>query len=563
MKNKILWSVLVASFIIAAFSIALTLQASTNVMGQKQEDQLRELVNIVYRGYKEIGEGFISEVDTDSYNITIMSPSGKVINDEFEEAWYLVTDQKAIELFLSKVLDEPEAIVSTNTPFLFGRLILAGISSEDGSVVIATSTLKTFKNTISDMKIELVYILLVAILISIGLANLISFFIVSPLNKIDVEKPQEKDAGKYKEILPLVNKIQKQKIDIQNKERKLSEEQSQFYAVSESLREGLILINNTDSIIYINSSAKRILKLNSFHLGDNYHNIFNEALQTIVENTIKEGPQTTILYEKSNSYQVETTFIMNNEKYKGISLLIYDVTKRIEIENQRREFTANVSHELKTPLHIIAGSAELLQSGLVKKEDQDQFISQIYNESKRMGTIIEDIIKLSKLDEKAVTIDQEVINVKAVALTILSRLSNVAQERKIKLIVTGKDIFIKSNPSMFNQILYNLADNALKYTNAEGTVEIKTTQKDDIAIIEVIDNGIGIPPEYKDRIFERFFRVDKSRSKEVGGTGLGLAIVKHSCLINGGNIEVDSTLGKGSIFRVTFPLVKPEEAEDL
>ncbi len=562
MTKRIILYVLIALLIIAAFSVILTLQATTNVIGQRQEAQLRELVGIVYRGYIELGEKFTEDFENKNYNITIISPDGKIINDEFEEAWYLVTDQRALELFLTRVLNTPETICSTNTSFLFGSLILAGISAKDGSVIVASSTLRTFADTFFDMRIEIIYILLLAILISALLARLISFLIVKPLNDINVESPTPEIGKKYREILPLLNKIQEQKGDIALQREQLKEGQNKFRAVSESLVEGLILTEGNNKISYINKSAIDILELSEDSLDEDYHLVFDSVILKIIDDTLQKGPQTTIIYRKTRTYQVDSTKLKNDDEIVGVSLLIYDITRRVEIEKQRRDFTANVSHELKTPLHIIAGSAELLESGLVKEEDKKGFIDQIYNETKRMSQLIEDIIRLSKLDEKGLTIDQEVINVRKAIVQIVDSLKNVAEERNINILITGKDVYIKSNPSMLTQILSNLIDNAIKYTNEGGKVEVRTKEENEKAIIEVEDNGIGIPDEYQDRIFERFFRVDKSRSKAVGGTGLGLAIVKHACIVNGGDIEVESKVGKGSIFRVTFDSVKESNNQD-
>lgn len=562
MTKRIILYVLIALLIIAAFSVILTLQATTNVIGQRQEAQLRELVGIVYRGYIELGEKFTEDFENKNYNITIISPDGKIINDEFEEAWYLVTDQRALELFLTRVLNTPETICSTNTSFLFGSLILAGISAKDGSVIVASSTLRTFADTFFDMRIEIIYILLLAILISALLARLISFLIVKPLNDINVESPTPEIGKKYREILPLLNKIQEQKGDIALQREQLKEGQNKFRAVSESLVEGLILTEGNNKISYINKSAIDILELSEDSLDEDYHLVFDSVILKIIDDTLQKGPQTTIIYRKTRTYQVDSTKLKNDDEIVGVSLLIYDITRRVEIEKQRRDFTANVSHELKTPLHIIAGSAELLESGLVKEEDKKGFIDQIYNETKRMSQLIEDIIRLSKLDEKGLTIDQEVINVRKAIVQIVDSLKNVAEERNINILITGKDVYIKSNPSMLTQILSNLIDNAIKYTNEGGKVEVRTKEENEKAIIEVEDNGLGIPDEYQDRIFERFFRVDKSRSKAVGGTGLGLAIVKHACIVNGGDIEVESKVGKGSIFRVTFDSVKESNNQD-
>ncbi len=552
MTKRIIGYVLTALLIIALIIVTLTIQATTNVMGKKQEAKLRELLDILYHAYEELSTSFINSLETEDYNITIFSSDGEIVSDGYG----LVRDRKAVSRFITEVISTPGTIVSTSTSFLFGNLVLAGIETDDGMVLVISTTLNTFNDTLLDMRIELLYIILVCIIISSFTARLISYLIVRPLNEIDTDSPKE-STKKYEEIQPLINKITQQKEDLARQEQQLRSGEERFRAISGALIEGMVLIEKDRTISYINQSAIGFLTLASDPTGMEYDTVFDSTLTQIVDSTILSGSQKSVIYQASRAYQVETSHLsLTDGNYDGVSMLIYDVTDAVNLERDRRDFTANVSHELKTPLHIISGSAELLKLGIVKEEeDRKIFIDQIYNETRRMKELIDDIIRLSKLDEHAPLIEREVLSVREEAKKTVESLSNVASAKDISLILTGEDATIKCNRVMFSQILYNLIDNAIKYSDKRAKVEVTVNIENKTVFIDVIDNGIGIPEEYHRRIFERFFRVDKSRSKEVGGTGLGLAIVKSSCLENGGDVEVKSSvIGKGTTFRVTFPL---------
>lgn len=547
-----------ALLLVAFFSIILTIQATTTIIGKRQETRIRELLEILYHAYDELGPSFIDSFETEDYNITLLSPSGEIVNSEFEESWLLLEDQSSIEQFLEEVEETPETIVSTNTSFLFGNFVLAGIKTRDGMILIASTSLRTFGDTFFDMRLELLYIILISVLLSSFLARLISYLIVQPLNQINVEEPQTTEDKRYKEIAPLINKIAEQKVNISNQEKLLEDEKNRFQSISEALVEGMILIEVDNTISYINESAVSILSLSSSPKGKSYGSIFSDDLKDIVERTISEKGQRKTIYLENKAYQVETSRLtLPDGIYNGVSILLYDITEHMALEKDRRDFTANVSHELKTPLHIILGSAELLELGLIKEEDSRAFIHQIYTETRRMSVLIDDIIKLSRLDDTSLKIEKETLHLPDEIKSILESLLSVAESKKIDLLLEGGEVFVKCNRSMFNQIIYNLVDNAIKYSNEGGKVTVTTARIGDEGVIDITDTGIGIPEEYYTKIFERFFRVDKSRSKEVGGTGLGLAIVKNSCVENGGDVKVlSSKVGEGTTFRVTLPCVE-------
>ncbi len=563
MTRRIILYVLISLLLVAFFSVILTIQATTTVIGKRQETKVRELLEVLAYIYAEDGPGFIDSFITEDYNITLLSSEGEVMNSEYESSWYLVTDKSAIEKFLLDVMSEKETIKSTSVPFLFGNLVLAAIYTKDGNILVASTTLRTFGDTIGDMRLELLYIILVSVLISTFLARLISYIIVDPLNQINVEDSGSVNENKYKEILPLLNKIAEQKESIIEQERLIEEEKARFRAISHSLVEGMILIEVDKTISYINKSAVSILALDEDPTGKTIESLSNPQLEEIITRTMERSGENSVIYIKDLAYRVESEHLfLSDGGYNGVSVLLYDVTEHMALERERREFTSNVSHELKTPLHVISGSAELLKLGIVKDEDKKTFIDQIYSEARRMKELIDDIIKLSRLDENKLAIEKERLSVLDTAGSVMESLRKVALEKDISFNLRGDEAYIECNKSMLNQILYNLVDNAVKYSNPGGKVSITVKEEKDEVIIDVKDTGIGIPKEYRERIFERFFRVDKSRSKEVGGTGLGLAIVKNSCLENGGDVRVESsTVGEGTTFRVTFPSIKGGESE--
>ncbi len=551
MTKRLMWSLLFAMLVIMTVSVLLTVSATSKVLTGRQEMLLREVVDIVSNGYVVGGEEFVERFNTHDYRITIISPTGKILNDSSDDVWYLVSDHNAIVAFLSEVVQDHNQIISTHTPFMFGELIMAGRSLLDGTVIVATTTMMTFGDTIFEMRFEIILVAMLSIVLAAVIARLLSIRIVKPLNEIDIETPDP--SSEYKEIRPLLAKIWDQKIDISTQQKELQKNQAEFQSISDSLREGLLLVGAKGEISFINKSAMKILGMKDSPLGMNYNEILPEEMIQAIESHEGGFEDSGFLHSKSRTYRIETTALVSHGVKSGTSILLYDITRQLDIENRRREFTANVSHELKTPLHVISGSAELLKSGIVKEEDKQQFLEQIYNECQHMRSLIEDIIRLSKIEEREGEVSKDIVDSHELALTIKDSLSQLAKEKNITLTVQGGHTKLLASSSMLYSAIFNLVDNAIKYSDNGGSVTITTEEDESFSYIKVADTGIGIAEEYQDRIFERFFRVDKSRSKANGGTGLGLAIVKHACIANGGDILVDSKPGQGTVFTLRFP----------
>ena len=345
---------------------------------------------------------------------------------------------------------------------------------------------------------------------------------------------------------------------LHSKEKELADKKNEFSAATKNLNEGLILLNDDGIILSINDFASKLLNITSYSVGKDLL-LFNNTIeiQELLSKAKEGNKGDVVLTINDKNYEFYASPIISNDKVNGISLLIIDISEKEKSELMRKEFTANVSHELKTPLQNISGCAELLSNGMVtSKEDINKFSKQIYNEAKRLMTLIEDIIKLSYLDEeKDESSDYKNIDLYDTCNTVINDLGMVSNNSKVSLSVEGDHSTIYSSPKLLHMIIYNLVDNGIKYNNKDGYVKINIVDQDDKAIINIKDNGIGIPSDSLDRIFERFYRVDKSHSKEVGGTGLGLSIVKHATKTLNGDISVKSTVNKGSEFTITLPKI--------
>ena len=379
---------------------------------------------------------------------------------------------------------------------------------------------------------------------------------IEPLNEIDLEHPENCDT--YEEIKPLVNRLTMQQKLLHSKEKELADKKNEFSAATKNLNEGLILLNDDGIILSINDFASKLLNITSYSVGKDLL-LFNNTIeiQELLSKAKEGNKGDVVLTINDKDYEFYASPIISNDKVNGIALLIIDISEKEKSELMRKEFTANVSHELKTPLQNISGCAELLSNGMVtSKEDINKFSKQIYNEAKRLMTLIEDIIKLSYLDEeKDESSDYKNIDLYDTCNTVINDLGMVSNNSKVSLSVEGDHSTIYSSPKLLHMIIYNLVDNGIKYNNKDGYVKINIVDQDDKAIINIKDNGIGIPSDSLDRIFERFYRVDKSHSKEVGGTGLGLSIVKHATKTLNGDISVKSTVNKGSEFTITLPKI--------
>ena len=375
---------------------------------------------------------------------------------------------------------------------------------------------------------------------------------VKPLNALDLDNPLANT--RYPEIQPLLRRLDSQQRQLRAQSTQLNQRQKEFNTVTRSLNEGLVLLNTTGTILSINPAAASLLEVTPNCLGADFSIANrNPEIQALVDHALtgQKGEKTLSL--AGGQYQAVANPVRSDGELFGVVVLLFDVTQKHQAEQLRREFTANVSHELKTPLHAISGYAELMKAGMVPREDMIRFSEKIYSETQRLVRLVEDILRLSRLDEGAADMQWETVDLYAAAREKVTELTAAAELSQVKLTLEGSAEKIQAVPQLVSAIVFNLVDNAIKYNHPGGTVTIRVTPEEEAVTLEVRDTGIGIPEAHQERVFERFYRVDKSHSKAVGGTGLGLSIVKHAVRILGAQLHLESREGEGTAITIRFP----------
>lgn len=421
-----------------------------------------------------------------------------------------------------------------------------------GCVVRVSGTMDTVFARMAGMWWEILLVIIATALVSVGVAALVARAIVKPINNIDLKKPDISES--YGEIAPLLHRITEQNREIDQKISELTRSRKEFSLITENMSEGFIITDSRTEVLSYNTAALDIL--GSGFTGDSRSVLVlnrSEAFRNAVESALSGKRSEVNLNISEKIYQVIATPVMTDGSVSGAVIIILDVTEKESREELRREFTSNVSHELKTPLTTIYGISDMLVGGIVKPEDVTGFAKNIRDEAGRLITLIQDIIKLSQLDENTFTDRAEKTDLLAVAGIAAERLTPAAEKKHVTISVTGEKAEYTGIASVLEEIVYNLIDNAVKYNRQGGRADVDVRNNADNVVITVSDTGIGIPADSTDRIFERFYRVDKSHSRTIGGTGLGLSIVKHGVLLHGGTITVKSTEGCGTTFTLTLP----------
>lgn len=407
-------------------------------------------------------------------------------------------------------------------------------------------------NITEEIVIPIIMILGIALFVALLLASRLTKSIIVPLNEIDLNNPLSNQ--RYEEILPLLRRIDEQQQRLHLQSEQLKRRKDEFNAVTLSMNEGLILLNDKGTVLSINPAASNILDVKEDCVGMNILEINRTTiLQDLIKNAMDGSRMEGIIEQTGGEYQVDVSPVISQGVISGAVILMFDVTEKEKAEQVRREFTANASHELKTPLQSILGYAELLKYNLAKEEDVSNFSKKICSETKRMIHLVEDIINLSVLDEGATGMHRKDVDAYEVVNEVVNNLVPVAELAEVELEITGEHVMVNGIPKLISGIVFNLCDNAIKYNKQGGKVIVSIHENKEYVIISVRDTGIGIPVEHLDRIFERFYRVDKSHSKEVGGTGLGLSIVKHSAKLHNAQIEIDSKVSEGTNIKILFP----------
>ena len=453
---------------------------------------------------------------------------------------------------VKEALSEGYGASSRYSSTLTQRYLYGAKRLPDGTVIRLSVTQNSLLILTLGMLQPIMIIFVIAIILSAFLASRLSKKIVKPLNELNLDKPLDNNG--YDELSPLFRRIDTQQKEISRQSEELKQRQNELEVMTSAMSEGIILLNNRGIVLSINKAAAKLFGTDCFCIGEDIVSINRSLELAQLLNKAKNGEHSERVVELGcGQYQMMASPVISNNIVSGIVLLILDVTEKEKAEQLRREFTANVSHELKTPLHTISGSAELLVNGMVKSEDIPIFLKRIYSEAQRMIQLVEDIIRLSHLDEGAEDMKWDMVDLYAVAEETINSLADEAESNGIKFELYGATVLINGIRQLLQEITYNLCDNAIKYNRKGGLVSVEIKNENEFAILTITDTGIGIPAEHQERIFERFYRVDKSHSKEIGGTGLGLSIVKHAAKLHNAEIELHSIVNKGTEITIKFP----------
>lgn len=549
MTKKIFKSVLLVAVVMVLFCCTFILGILYRHFTTIEEEQLGAQLGFVVTGVENGGVDYLKSLTEKKYRITWVEPDGTVKFDNKIDASKMENHVNREEIKESLKFGRGECTRYSST--LTQRTIYYAKKINDGSVIRISISQETVLKLLFSMISPMAITILLAVILSSLLARGVSKKVVEPLNNLDLNKPLQNDA--YGEIAPLLRHIEHQHRQMDEQVLELRQKKDEFQATIENMDEGLILLDAKNSIISINPAAKKIFGTTDECLGKDFLTV---ERNTSVGNTIKEamekGKAEIILKRYGLDYQLGISKIESAGKTLGAVLLAVDVTEKNNAERTRREFSANVSHELKTPLQSIIGSAELMENNLVKEEDMPRFVGHIRKEAERLVNLVEDIIRLSWLDENR-DMETELVSLKDIAAETKEALENTANEKNVTINISGEDIKLHGVRSLLYEIVYNLCENGIKYNKEGGKVDITLSKEAGKDILVVEDTGIGIKEDQQSRIFERFYRVDKSRSKETGGTGLGLSIVKHAAMYHNADVTLESTEGQGSKFTVMFP----------
>lgn len=550
MTKRIFRATLLVGVAVLIASLTLVMGALYSYFGRVQESQLRDELSLAVVGVEQNGTDYLRKLRSDQYRITWLCADGAVLYDTQADAESMENHAQRQEVQQALATGEGESSRYSDT--LLQKTVYYAKRLPDGTVLRLSAIRVTTGVLVLNMLQPILLVLAAALILSGVLASRLARRITEPLNRLDLEHPLENDT--YEELAPLLRRMEHQRRQIDRQMDELRRRSEEFEQITGSMNEGLVLLDEAGVILSINPAARRLLDAAENCVGQDLLTVDRDmALSDALRQAAEQGHSEFRGQRNGREYQFDVTRIQSEGRMAGTVLLVFDVTERAFAERNRREFTANVSHELKTPLQGIIGSAELLENGLVKQEDVPRFIGHIRSEAQRLVTLIGDIIRLSQLDEGE-PMPAEPVALLALAREAAESLQSAAAARNVTITVEGEPVALTGVRRLLYEIVFNLCDNAIKYNTDGGRVQVTVTKENETAAVTVRDTGIGIPPDQQDRVFERFYRVDKSHSKASGGTGLGLSIVKHAVQYHHGAIHLQSEVGKGTEIRVTFPL---------
>lgn len=549
MTKKTFRSMVILVLCMLAVCVGLIMGVLYNYFDKQFYRELQNEASYISEGVELKGMDYLENISSGSSRITWIDKDGTVLFDNKVDASSLENHGEREEVRQAEKYGAGSSTRYSNTRN--EKTINYALRLDDDTVLRVSADSDTMLRILTGMIQPIIAVIAIALIVAGILAYRLSKRIVRPLNDIDLEHPEQ--ANTYEELSPFLRKIEVQNKQINRQIKELRRQQMEFSAITENMKEGFLIIDVKQNILSYNSSALKLLDVNGNVENENIlHLNRSEDFQNAIIKSLKGEHTEQSMKFGERYYQLLANPVYQDNKVSGAIIVIMDVTEKEQREALRREFTANVSHELKTPLTSISGTAEIMANGLVKQEDIPHFANNIYKESQRLITLVGDIIKLSKLEEMDMTEQKEMVDLAEVVTSVTESLQIPASKKSISLIVQMEPCMVWGIPSILNEIVYNLCDNAVKYNVEKGTVYVKLEKKDKRVCLTVEDTGIGIPREEQERIFERFYRVDKSHSKDIGGTGLGLSIVKHGVAYHNAELKLESEVGKGTKITILF-----------
>ena len=550
MIKKIFKSIMAVCTVVLVLGLAFVMGILYRYFGKQISTELEKEASYVAQGVELSGVEYLEKLKGKNSRITLIDKDGSVLYDNQAEASSMENHEDREEVEEAAATGKGEAVRMSET--LSEKTIYYALRLEDGRILRVSSTQYSVLALVYQLIVPVLWILLLMIILSGAFAFRLSKKVVEPVNNLDLEHPEENEI--YEEVAPLLSRMYKQNKEIKNQIDTARRQQEEFSIITENMQEGLVVIDRYTMILSGNSSVWKLFHVSEPKSGESVY-VLNrsEEFQSIIDKALDGKHNEAVLKVDGSDIHVIANPVMRENQVEGAVLLLVNVTEKLEREKLRREFSANVSHELKTPLTSISGFAEIIQDGYVKEEDIRAFAGRIYKEAQRLITLVEDVIRISQLDEGEVPYEWTETDLYQTVKNVFGTLSEAAKKQDVHLYIEGERIKLHTVPNILEEVLFNLCDNAIKYNKQGGSVCIRLEENGDNVCISVQDNGVGIPKEDQSRVFERFYRVDKSHSKEIGGTGLGLSIVKHGVSFLGGEVELESTPGQGTEITISFP----------
>ena len=544
MTSKIFRSTVFVAVVVLLCSLGIVIGVLYSHFTGVQVQQLKDELSLAVTGTEQYGNAFLENVEADRFRVTWIDADGTVLFDT--QVDQTTMENHADREEIQEAFETGSGSAVRNSSTLIEQTYYEAQRLTDGTVLRISTNQASAWALMMDLLWPIILIAVLAIGLSLILARRMAKNIVEPMNNLDLEHPLSNNT--YEELSPLLRRINQQHLQIDAQMRKLQHKTDEFIQITSNMQEGLVVLDKETHIRSINTAAMRIFQTEETCVGSTFFQVNrSNALRQALNDALDTGHGSVIQELEGRIYRFDMSSIQSDGNLLGAVILAVDVTESQNAEQMRREFSANVSHELKTPLQGIIGSAELLESGMVKPEDTPRFVGHIRKEASRLVNLIEDIIRLSQLDE-GVDLPAEQVDMLALAEDVKEILAPSAADKQVEIRVSGTGFTVMGVRRMLQEIIYNLCDNAIKYNIPGGSVTIHAENNR----LVVSDTGIGIPAEHKDRIFERFYRVDKSHSKASGGTGLGLSIVKHAAAYHKAEITLESTPGKGTAITIQF-----------